>query len=403
MPEGILQGVRIVDMSFWLAGPMASQLLAEAGADVIKVEPPEGDPARSHPGFATWNRSKRGVALSLHDRIDRDRLERLISSADVLIHGLTPTTARELELDDDTLMRRHPQLVICSMLAYPAWHPKAEDPGWELLLMAWLGATDEIPGWRPGPIFVRCPLASWHAAYLGATGVVARLLHRHRTGIGGTAHTSLLQGALQQLSMIWNQSEHSQEALTAHRNDPPQATVYICSDDRWVQITNVGNRINIPKIPAVSELITQLNFDPDDYDDDMLKVVMLQRSSNEWLDYFRKADLPVEPVADYGALLLDERAQVNGLVVDVDDPQWGRVRQAGPPLSLSPPGGVRCPAPVLGEHTLEVFKELDGLDPGPRPTTEHRAEDSVGSPALSCPAGGLRAVSCGPLRACTAQ
>ena len=88
-----------------------------------------------------------------------------------------------------------------SILAYPAWNPKVEEPGWELLMMAWLGALDEIPGWRPGPIFVRFPLASWHAAYLGAAGVVARLLHRHRSGAGGAAHTSLLQGALQQVSM----------------------------------------------------------------------------------------------------------------------------------------------------------------------------------------------------------
>ena len=88
--EGILAGIRVVDMSFWLGGPMAAQLLAEAGATVIKVEPPEGDPAREHPGFATWNRSKRGVVLSLRDKVDRDRLERLIESADVLMHGPHP-------------------------------------------------------------------------------------------------------------------------------------------------------------------------------------------------------------------------------------------------------------------------------------------------------------------------
>src|SRR4051794_27998021 len=98
--RGVLAGIRILDCTFGLAGPEATRLLAEAGADVVKVEPPAGDPTRGTAAFATWNRSKRGVVLDLNDDGDRLRFDRLLAGADVLVHGFRPSRARELGLDD---------------------------------------------------------------------------------------------------------------------------------------------------------------------------------------------------------------------------------------------------------------------------------------------------------------
>ena len=132
MSNGILDGIRILDMSSGIPGPVATMLLAEAGADVVKVEPPGGDPMRrATPGFVTWNRSKRSVTVDLSDARDRAALDDLLAGSDVLVHGLRPSVARRHELDDDTLAARFPALVTCAVLGYPIGHPDAERPGFE--------------------------------------------------------------------------------------------------------------------------------------------------------------------------------------------------------------------------------------------------------------------------------
>src|SRR5262249_22957784 len=160
-----LDGVRIIDLSDGIAGPVATLLLAESGADVVTVEPPGGARSRTLPGFRTWNRSKRSAVLDVDASDGRRALEDLLSTADVVVHNFGPARARELALDDDTLARAHPQLIACSVLAWPANHPDADRPVDELLAMARLGTFDEQLGYREGPIFLRAPVGSWCAAF----------------------------------------------------------------------------------------------------------------------------------------------------------------------------------------------------------------------------------------------
>src|SRR4051794_1284412 len=189
MPELILDGLRVVDLSSGLAGPVATQILAEAGADVVKVESPEGDPVRRlhRSAFATWNRSKHGVVLTLDD----PRLTALIATADVLVHDLRPDDARRHGLDDATLLHRYPRLVVSAVTGYPPGHADADRPGHDLLVQARGGYMDLQSGWRGGPFAWRSPAPSWGAAFLAASGILARLFHRERAGTGGAAHTSL--------------------------------------------------------------------------------------------------------------------------------------------------------------------------------------------------------------------
>src|SRR5690348_10524469 len=139
---GILDGIRIVDLSDGIAGPVATLLLAEAGADVVAVEPPGGAQIRACNGFHTWMRSKRSVVLDLDDADDRARLDQLLAAADVVVHNHGPTRARELGIDDDSLATRFPQLIVSSVLAWPANHEDADLPVDELLTMARLGVLD---------------------------------------------------------------------------------------------------------------------------------------------------------------------------------------------------------------------------------------------------------------------
>jgi crotonobetainyl-CoA:carnitine CoA-transferase CaiB-like acyl-CoA transferase len=332
--EPLLAGLRVVDLTNGIAGPVATLLLAEAGADVVKVERP-GNPDRRQPGFSTWNRSKRSVVAAGDGSIDE-----LLAGADVVVHEMGPAAAHQAGLDDATLAIRHPRLIVCSVLGWPANHPDADRPPDELLTMARLGVLDEqFAMRRDGPVFVRFPLGSWGAAYLAAIGVVARLWVRDRTGRGGAAHTSLAQGALVPLGMLWSRVGRPTAGFTSigglsKTARGSQATVFECGDGLWIHL--MGN----PALsPGVAERLAA---------GDELAALLRTRPRDEWLAEFWAHDVPVQPALAFGAVLDDEQARTNGYVVEVDDLELGRVTMPGNPLSTTPPCLVRGPAPELG-------------------------------------------------------
>jgi len=233
----ILAGVRIVDLSDGIAGPVATLILAEAGADVVAVEPPGGAAIRETTGFHTWMRSKRSVVLDLDAADDRAALDQLLAAADVVVHNHGPTRARTLGLDDDTLAARFPQLIVSSVLSWPANHADADLPVDELLALARLGVLDEQQGYRDGPIFLRCPIASWCASHLAAIGIMARLIGRERTGHAGPAHTSLAQGALVPMAMHWRRVEHPSPSLAVGMpKGQTGATLFETGDGVWIHL-----------------------------------------------------------------------------------------------------------------------------------------------------------------------
>lgn len=192
-PRLILDGLRVIDLSTGLAGAAATLMLAESGADVVKVEPPDGDAMRGSAAFATFNRSKRSVVLDLSEADARARLDDLLADADVVVHSFHRAAAVPFGLDTATLSDRHPWLISCAITGWPADHADAALPCEETLVLARSGIVDEQRGNRVGPVYLRFPLARWGAAYLAAIGVLARLVHRQRSGRGGAADTSLLQ------------------------------------------------------------------------------------------------------------------------------------------------------------------------------------------------------------------
>src|SRR5437763_14596678 len=161
----ILDGVRIVDLSDGIAGPVATLLLAESGADVVAVEPPGGAASRSLPGFRTWNRSKRSVVLDVDTPEGREALDRLLAAADVLVHNFGPARARNLALDDDALATAHPDVIACSVLSWPANHADADRPLDALLAAARLRVLDAPDGYREGAVDLRGAPGNWCAVY----------------------------------------------------------------------------------------------------------------------------------------------------------------------------------------------------------------------------------------------
>src|SRR3954452_12229025 len=360
-PEaGILDGVRIVDLSDGIAGPVATLLLAEAGADVVAVEPPSGAANRGKAGFHTWMRSKRSVVLDLDRSEDRGALDNLLASADVVMHNSGPARARELGLDDATVAERHPHLIVSSVLSWPANHVDADLPVDELLALARLGILDEQQGYRDGPIFLRCPIGSWCAAYLAAIGIVARLIARERTGRAGPAHTSLAQGALVPMAMHWRRVEKPSQSLAVGMpKGMTGATLFETGDGVWIHLMG-----DPTKSPMFTDAIKVVRPDGPKVDSGTLfqqtdgwSEALLLHPSGEWLESFWANDVPVQPAAPLGAIFADEQARTNGYVIEVDHPELGTIAMAGSPVTVTPPTHVRSFAPALGAHTDEVLAE----------------------------------------------
>jgi crotonobetainyl-CoA:carnitine CoA-transferase CaiB-like acyl-CoA transferase len=362
---GILDGVRVADLSDGIAGPVATLLLAESGADVVMVEPPDGARSRPLAGFRTWNRSKRSVVLDIETAEGRETLDDLLASADVVVHNFGPTRARELQLDDETLARTHPQLIACSVLSWPANHVDADRPVDELLAAARLGILDEQCGYRDGPVYLRVPIGNWAAVYNAAAGIVARLIARERTGKAGPAHTSLVQGALAPMAMHWRRVEKPSLSLQfGMPKTNTMATLFECADGVWIH--HMGRT---EQSPLMDEVIVELGSPPllpaeqtgtlrPGYAREVYEAAFLRRPSKDWLESFWANDVPVQPAAPLGEILHDEQSRVNGYVIDVDDPvAGGRITTAGMPLTIDPPQRVRGTAPELGAHTTEVLAE----------------------------------------------
>jgi crotonobetainyl-CoA:carnitine CoA-transferase CaiB-like acyl-CoA transferase len=362
----ILDGVRVIDCSEGIAGPVASMMLAEAGADVIKVEQPGGDPSRASEGFRTWNRSKRSVVLDLHDATGREQLHHLLDDADALVHGFGPAKAAELGLTDDELIARHPHLITCAVLGWPAGHPSADGPIDDLLVSARLGLCDEQRGHRDGPVFLRFPFGSWCAVYLATIGVIARLIQRQRGGAaGGPAHTSIAQGALVPTMMHWARAETPGPMFAFGLPKDLLPSLFECADGVWVHLMRCADTDSPLMVEALADLgeegVAQANAAapilsmPGYPNFGANQVAFRTLPSQQWLDDFWAHDIPAQGAAPYGAILADEQARRNGYVTEVIDPERGRIVQAGTPFSTVPPSRVTRPAPALGEHTEEVL------------------------------------------------
>lgn len=354
MPEGLLSGIKVVEVSSWIAAPAATLLLAEAGADVVKVEPPGGDPARDVSGFATWNRSKRSVVLDLHTDDGRASLQELLAGADILVHGLRPSVARRAGIHDDQLTADHPGLIWCGITGWPHGHPDEDRPAYEVLTHAAVGVLDEELGTREGPVYLRFPFGSWNAAFLGVIGLLARLRVRDATGQGGPVHTSLFQGALAPMSKHWGRSVSPTEMMSFPNLFKGMNMVQYCSDGEGI-VTSMAE-VALSDTPLYKEVLAEL---PRELAEDPLAAgaeVVKRRTRAQWLEAAWAMDVPTVPTARrLGESLSEEQTLVNDYAIEVDDPVWGKTVQAGHPFHVDPPLAVQRPAPRLGEHTEEVL------------------------------------------------
>ncbi|HTE86633.1 MAG TPA: CoA transferase [Dehalococcoidia bacterium] len=365
-----LNGIRILDLSSYIAGPLGPAFLADLGADVIKIESPEGDGLRANRGFLAWNRGKRGLGLDLKRPEARQVLYRLVDSADVLLENMRPGVMQRLGIDYETLRRRNPRLIYCSVTAFGATGPYRHKPGFDPLLQARSGIERTQGGFQNPPVFLLVPLTDNTCAMLNAVGIAMALFERERSGEGQRIVTSLLRAAgfVQSDTMIEYAGRPPRTTNDVGQFGPhPLYRLYRCADG-WLFLAARGTE----ERQRLGVLLT-MDCEPLDGDGPsgatgvpelQLAARLAERfaeaSVATWAQRLRGAGVPaVRADEDYARsftgdpLLLDA-----GLIVSYRHPVYGRIRQPGVLArfgSISP--SATCPAPLLGQHSREILAE----------------------------------------------
>lgn len=379
-PYGPLSGVRVLELAQIMAGPTCGMMLADMGADVIKVEKlPGGDDSRSYSEpringvsapFLILNRNKRGIALDLKNPRGKEVLLRLVRNADVLTENYRRGTLEKLGLGYDVLSRENPALIYCAVSGFGRTGPLADKAGFDLIAQGFAGLMS-ITG-EPGrpPVKAGNSVADINGGILAAVGILAAYIHRLKTGKGQVVETSLMEAALQQTywhaAIYFATGQSPQPTGSAHVLTAPYQAFrtkngYIniggANQSNWERIadvlghpewksderfrTNAARMQNLPALVAAME------------------EVLATRDSAAWIEAFDAAGVPVGPVHSIGEALSHPQAIAREQVVEVDDPRAGRTKALGLPIRFSEtPGAVTAPAPMLGQHTREVLAEF---------------------------------------------
>ena len=378
--KGPLEGIKVIELAQIMAGPTCGILLADMGADVIKVEKlPGGDDTRSYTEpsiagesapFMMMNRNKRGIAVNLKTPGGLEVVKKLLAGADVVTENYRKGTLEKLGLGYDVLAKLNPRLIYCAVSGYGRTGPYADKGGFDLIAQGFAGIMS-VTG-EPGgpPVKSGTSIADINAGIFAALGIVAALHAREKTGRGQMVETSLMEAAIQQTywqAAIWFATgvnpgpSGSAHLLTA----PYQA---FPTRDGWINIggANQSNWERIVKVIGRTELASDPRFRTNG--DRMRNLEALtpliaerlrERASADWIRDFEAAGVPVGPVNRIGDMLADPQVRARDMVVEVDHPKAGRVSAIGHPVKFSEtPGAVTRAAPLLGQHTRAVLTDL---------------------------------------------
>jgi crotonobetainyl-CoA:carnitine CoA-transferase CaiB-like acyl-CoA transferase len=383
-PKGPLDGVRVIELAHIMAGPVCGMMLADLGADVIKVEKPEGDDSRrflppdingESAAFMMLNRNKRSIVLDLKSERDRGIIRRLLRDADVVIENYRRGTMERLGLGYDVLHADNPGLIYCEISGFGRSGPYADRGGFDLIAQGMSGLmsiTGEGPD-RP-PVKIGAPVTDITAGILGALGVCAAYARRLQTGEGQRVDTSLFEAGI--VHTYWQSAIAFATGISpgpmgsAHPlNAPYQA---FATADGWISVgaANQRNWERLCHAIGAPELLADPAFASNQGRMENLAALVERltpvfrgRTTGEWLGAMEAAEVPAGPVLSIAAMHVDPQSLARHMVVEVDHPVAGPSKVIGLPLKFSEtPGGVRRPAPLLGEHTDEILAELGYTD-----------------------------------------
>ncbi len=411
---GVLKGVRVLDLSWGIAGPMTGMLLGDHGADVIKIEPPGGDPHRGQLGYKVWQRGKRNAQYDLKDRLDKDAFLALVKTADVLVEAFSPGVTRKLGIDYATLSTLNPRLVYCSITGYGRDNEHSNRPAYDALVQARTGLHFEQRGWpegalnhitgkadpypdlevdydlvqgpaREGPVFPASYWPSLGAFFIASMGINAALRAREHTGKGQWVETSLMQGAMSGAAGAWLRAEKTEfpgfDSWILGSKSPKGH--FQCKDGKWIHNwvpnprfilqASQGDSLNASPDLTVQndpdrfgtgpeEILVMAHYQP------ILAEAVKKFTAKEWTDAAAVAEMTMQPVRSPEESLADPRFLKDGCVVERKDPELGTIRTVGATYKMS--ANPSTPADWVarpGQHTAEVKAEAaKGAAPAPK-------------------------------------
>ncbi|MDP6767431.1 MAG: CoA transferase [Arenicellales bacterium] len=374
-----LKGLRVVDLTRILAGPFCTQLLADLGAEIIKIEGPGGDPVRQQGAivnglswyFAQFNRNKKSVVLNLYDDGDKITLSHLLETADVLVENFRPGILSDMGFGPRELERLNPRLIHASINGYGTVGPYADRPSFDFIAQAMSGFMS-VNGAPDGePQRAAPPLSDLIAGLYCAFGILAALHERGNSGIGQQVETSLTGGLVSMLAYL--SAEYFATGAVPKRtgNDhpivspyglfrakdgmiavAPSTDVYV---ERFLEVLGLEDLLADPRYSTNSERLLHRNTLSQCIND----VTCLQTVAH-WITAINNAGCPCGRVMDLAEVFEDPQILAQEMVIDVPHPGHGNVRMTGFPVKLSrTPAGIQRPAPDLGADTEDILNKLD--------------------------------------------
>ena len=377
---GPLRDVRVIDLTHVMAGPTCTLMLADMGADVIKIEKvPDGDDTRrslppaigqESAAFMMMNRNKRGIALDLKTTGGRSVLKRLLEDADVVVENYRPGTMAKLGFDYEALRKTNPGLIYCALSGFGRSGPYGHRGGFDLVAQAMSGLMS-ITGEAPGRAPVKCgaPVTDITCGILAALGIVSAYTHRLKTGQGQMVDTSLLEAGI--IQTYWQ----SAIALATGSAPGPMGSAHPLNApyqafetaDGWIVIGGSNQRNWLRTLEALDAehfaedprfIENQDRMAHLDQLEEALAPFFKQRSSADLLENFERIGVPAGPVYDVLQMQADPQVRAREMVTSVMHEREGEVETIGLPIKFSDtPGKVRTGAPLYGQHSREVLLE----------------------------------------------
>ena len=385
MPKA-LDGIRVLDLTQYEAGPSCTQMLAWLGADVIKIEPPGGEPGRTAlsdtRGEDAWfflllNSSKKGVTLNLKSPRGRAMFEELVKRADVVVENMGPGAMDRLGLGWEALRALNPRIIAASVKGFGSGGPYAEYKSFEWIAQAMAGAMS-MTGWPDGPPTKAIGgLADTGAGLHTAIGILAAIVQRQTTGVGQYIEVAQQDSVVSQLRIhlrdtyvdgkpVPRQGNRSVNAAPSnlYRCRPGGANDYVfihCATvEMWKTLTRIVGRPELGDDPRYADRRDRVEFI--DEVDTMIEAWTEQRTKHEVMEILAGAGVPCGAVLDSAEVLADPHLRQSGMIVELEHPTRGAYPMPANPVRLSDSPTDVTRAPLLGEHNAEIYRELLGYD-----------------------------------------
>ena len=374
-----LAGIKVVDFTRYLAGPFCTQILGDYGAEIIKVESPSGDLMRGgsvalHPGMASvylaLNRNKRSLCIDLRKPEGAAVLRRVVPSCDVFVHNIRIEAIERLGFGYDSVAALRPDIVYCAATGFDQDGPDAGKPAFDDVIQAACGLVAVTGLGKDAPDFVPTLVADKVSGLAVVNAVLAALFHRERTGIGQYVEVPMLETmtAFMLAEHLGGLSFEPSPApagyvriLAGGRKPSPTKDGHIgilpYTADRWIAFLEAVGRPDLAALPLITDRETRTVRSKEVYE--LLATITCTRTTAEWMKLCGELDIPATPVYGLDELPNHPQLKAVGLFQTMEHPSEGTIRYVRPTTKFAAsPASVRSPAPALGQHTVEILREV---------------------------------------------